>query len=711
VFASITESGIEDMVVNLIRAVYRTLMRFLRPTCESQERKIKVQEVSSREVIEPFVETLSTAFQHFRLGQLTEAEQLYRQVLQQQPEHPEALHWFGVIVYQSGRVEEALTSLQKSLALNPNDANACNSFGVMLMRQNSLEEAAIYFRRAIVLNPNHFFAHANLGTLRRKQGDLNAAVESLQSALTHNPNDAGTHHDLGTVFHNQGKLEEATIHYKQSIALRPNNAESLTNLGNLLREQGKLNEAIQTLQAAFDINPNSTPVHNGFGLAFLERGNLDLAQAHLRQAIAFSPDDANAHYNLGLVLDKQGNLEEALSYYEKAITLHPKGSPAYANLTNVLEELGRLEEAILNLQKALDLNFHDACIHAALGLAFMYQGNLNLAITHLRQAVSLNPNDAAAHYNLAHALLLTGDLGNGFAEHEWRWQQPQVKNQAPASFGRPEWDGSNLEGKTILLQAEQGFGDVIQFIRYVPLVKARGGRVIVSCQAPLMRLLDTMPDVEQVIDGEETPLEFQTRALLMSLPHILETSLETIPSSVPYLFASINDEIKLNLTSDIQLKVGLVWASGYREENRQLLKYHERKSCPLSLYTALLSIPQINFFSLQVGRNSADIAKLGDKYQMQDLSSKIRDFADTAALVTQMDLIISIDTAAHLAGALGKPIWVLLPFAADWRWLLDRDDTPWYPTMRLFRQSSSGDWEGVIDRVVTALKRFIHDGE
>jgi Flp pilus assembly protein TadD/ADP-heptose:LPS heptosyltransferase/glycosyltransferase involved in cell wall biosynthesis len=562
--------------------------------------------------IAAMAEILSAALQHYQAGQLSEAEQLYRQVLQQQSHQPDALHWLGVICYQSGRTEEGLLYLQQAVALKPNDPNLQNSVGAALMEQGTLEQASVHLQQAIVLHPQHFIAHANLGHLLQEQGNLQAAIHHLQQAIALNPNDANAHNNLGNVLREQDQWEKAVVSYQRAISL---------------------------WESTSDI-PHS--------------------------------NQAAAHTNLG----------------------------------NTLRELGQLEAAVLSLHRALTLEPDHAVAHDVLGVALMEQGDLKQAISHLQQAVSLDPGNAETHYNLALALLAIGDFRSGFIEHEWRWHTEKWK---PALFSCLLWDGSDLAGKTIMLHAEQGFGDTIQFIRYLPFVKARGGRIVAACQPPLRPLLECIPEIEHlIVPGEDLP-EFQVQIPLMSLPWLFETTLETVPASVPYLPVPKRDRLKLELPSGTRLKVGVVWASGQRGTGRLSSRFYEQKSCSLTTCTELLSIPEISFYSLQVGQNANDFVQLNGAYLLQDLSPQINDFADTAALIDQMDLVISVDTAvAHLAGALGKPVWVLLPFASDWRWMRDRQDIPWYPTMRLFRQSQPGDWEGVIDRVAQMLKAVVN---
>lgn len=466
--------------------------------------------------------------------------------------------------------------------------------------------------------------------------------------------------------HQAGRLPEAEEIYRQVLQQQPNQVDALQLLGVIVHQSGQLEEAIAYYRQALARNPALSQVHSNLGIALRQKGLLEEAILHYQQAVTLQPNSAEFHYNLGIALSDQGELEEATQSYHRATALKPNYAAAHNNLGYVLHQLGQQQEAI-------------ACYN---------------------KAVELKPDFAEAHRNRAEALLLVGDFSRGFVEYEWRWQlyEPQ---QLPA-FQTPLWDGSHLAGKTILLYAEQGLGDTIQFIRYAPLVQEHGGRVIAVCLPSLVRLLKTVPGIHQVValdkDVDEKVPEFDVKAPLMSLPRILRTTLETIPAQIPYLAPPASHNLKLDAPTGTRLKVGIVWAGN--PDNR----HNIRRTFGLKPFIPLLKTPGVAFYSLQVGSRSQDLAELPTDIQVQDLSGQLTDFADTAGVVTQLDLIITIDTSvAHLAGALGKPTWVLLPFVPDWRWMLRREDSPWYPTMRLFRQESLGDWSGVMARVALAL--------
>ncbi|NKB16999.1 MAG: glycosyltransferase family 9 protein [Pseudanabaena sp. CRU_2_10] len=297
-------------------------------------------------------------------------------------------------------------------------------------------------------------------------------------------------------------------------------------------------------------------------------------------------------------------------------------------------------------------------------------------------------------------------MQRGFAEFEYRRNIEGFAKTLP-SFSQPQWDGSSLEGKTILLYSDAALGDTIQAIRYIPQIVDRGGRIVLSCLSGLERLLQNISGIDSIITKGEALPEFDVYAPLLSLPYILCTTLQTIPAQTPYIFAPEGNDIELPLGSSTTLKVGIVWASGYRGASFDLKKFYQAKSFPLSMFEQIISIPDACFYSLQVGQNASEIEVFQERSNVIDLSHRIQDFADTAATIEQLDLVISVDTAvAHLAGAMAKPVWVLLPYTPDWRWMIDREDSPWYPTMRLFRQTSLGDWEGVLQNIYTSLQSF-----
>ncbi|MBD2018590.1 tetratricopeptide repeat protein, partial [Leptolyngbya sp. FACHB-36] len=437
--------------------------------------------------------------------------------------------------------------------------------------------------------------------------------------------------------------------------------------------------------------PNHAEVRHLLAVILCQTGRTELAIPHLRQVVQTQPQWAEARGNLANALQQRGESVDAIAHYERAIALKPDYVEAYQNLSVALRDQDRLEEAVERSQQAIALQPDFAEAHYNLGFIQRQLGRLDAAIASYRRALQLQPNFVSAHKNLGHALLLTGDLTQGFAEYEWRWQQPNWSR----SFSQPLWDGSPLPDKTILLHAEQGCGDTLQFIRYVALVRDRVGSVIVECQESLLRLLQTVPGIDRLVPQGAPLLPFDVHAPLLSLPRILGTTLDTIPAPFPFIPKIQNSEFKIQ---NSKFNVGIVWSGNPDHKNNR------QRSCPLDQFQRLLDIPNVCFYSLQKGAAAAELAS---DSAIADLSQDLHDFADTAATIAQLDLVITVDTAvAHLAGAMGKPVWLLLCFAPDWRWMLERQDSPWYPTMRLFRQPRRGDWSAVFDRVHVALRQL-----
>ncbi len=541
---------------------------------------------------------LDLALRHHQAGRLAEAEEIYRQVLAQQPDHPDAIYGLGMIALQVGHHDMAVDLI----------------------------------RRAISLKPDHAEAHFNLGNLL---------------------NDRGQH-------------DEAIAAYRQAIALRPNYAEAHGNLGNVLRAKGRLDEAI----AAF------------------------------RQAIAFKPNFAEAHSNLGISLREKGQQAEAVACCRQAISLRPNYLEAHITLGNALKDKGQLDEAIAAYQQAIRINSDCAEAHYNLALAFKDKRQLDEAIAAYRQVIRLKPDGAVAHNNLALALLTRGYFREGWEEHEWRWKWTDFPT-LPRNFPQPQWDGCPLEGRTLLLHLEQGFGDAIQFIRYLPLVAQRGGKIIVECHTELRRLFQTIAGTSQIVTRGQPLPAFDLHCPLLSLPRVFGTTLASIPQVVPYLSPdpALAEAWRQKLGAPgRELRVGLAWAGNPK------FKGDRTRSLNLQQLSPLANARGVKFYSLQKGRAGEQTKNPPAGLEMLDLGPELNDFADTAAVMSQMDLIITTDTSVpHLAGALGRPVWVMLQFVPDWRWLLEREDSPWYPSMRLFRQPSRGDWDSVITRVVDAL--------
>ncbi|MCG2722438.1 MAG: tetratricopeptide repeat-containing glycosyltransferase family protein [Thermodesulfovibrionales bacterium] len=445
------------------------------------------------------------------------------------------------------------------------------------------------------------------------------------------------------------------------------------------------------------------------GLAFVlhKKGWIDEALRYYQKALMLNPKLADAVYNLGNIFQQKGRLDEAIRYYERAIKLDPHNALAYNNLGSVLQQKGQFDEAIVFYQKAITHNQGLLSAYNNLGLAFHEKGLFQEAMECHKKALSLNPDHPTVHFNIAGSLLLHGDFQEGWKEYEWRKKMHGYKG---CRFIQPLWDGSDVQGHTIMLYSEkgyEGFGDTIQFIRYATLIAKRGVKVFAECQRELKSLLRSVEGVEQVFSKDETLPEFDLTCPYLSLPFVFGTTVEIIPSKTPYIMT--NPVLIQNWRDKIQrdnseLKIGLVWAGDLRHPRSRY------RSCELAAFSPLSQISDISVYSLQKGEASKEASNPPEGLKFFDYTEDFTDFSDAAALIENLDLVISVDTAgAHLAGALGRPVWTLLPFVPEWRWLLDRKDSPWYPTMKIFRQPYPGDWKSVISCITEELRKKVNE--
>ncbi len=654
----------------------------------------------------PIPQLLNTAVQYHQAGYLAEAEQRYRQILAHQPDQVDALYLLGVVAYQTGQAEAAIAQYRQAIALNPDHAEARCNLGVALRQQGEVEAAIAEYQRAIALKPNYVEAYFNLGNALRDRQQWNEAVEQYQQAIALRPNYVEAYCNLASTLANLGQPDAAMAQYRLAIALRPNFASAHYNLANILRETGQTTLALYHYQQAIQHNPDHIDAHLNLAGLLIVNNQTAAAEAlweriivHCNHVLSLNPASAIAHYGLASTYRKQELVDLALQHYQDALRLDPVLVQAHSDLGTLLQQQGDLEVSVFHLQRAIDLDPTNPQCHYNLGLAYQFRREPERAIAAQDRAIALNPDYVDAHCSRAADLLMAGRLIEGFTEYEWRWRRPDF---APMAVPQP-WDGTPLPDQTMLLYTEQGFGDAIQFIRYAPLVAERVGRVIVLCRPSLLRLFVTTPGVNQVIDGSDPLPPFDLRVPLMSLPRIFGTTLDTIPAAIPYLSAPIRYDLRLTAPSPDQRKVGLVWTAGNFGLQKELAR---SRSCGLAYFHPLLSVPNIAFYSLQKGEAEAELGQFEWASSIVDLSPQIHDFADTAAAIAQLDLVITVDTAvAHLAGAMGKPVWVLLPYSADWRWLINREDTPWYPTMRLFRQTQPAAWSALLQQVADCLQR------
>lgn len=572
----------------------------------------------------------------------------------------------GLAHHQAGRLAEAEALYRQVLAAEPQHAEALHLLGVLAHQVGQNEIAVALIEQAIALDGTNRRYHNNLGTAYRMLKRLDAAAASYRRALALSPDFAEAHGNLGIVLEEQGDLAAAEACFRRALALAPGFAEAHYNLGNVLRAQHQEPAAIDAYGRALALEPRFPDALGNLGALLFERGDLAAAAACYRKSLALVPDDPKTLNNLGNILVAQDALAEAVQCYDRAIALDPAFAAAHVNRGNALAEAGDLAGAAASFERAL----------------------------------ALDPERAEAQWGLALIALLKGDFAAGWPRHEARFR---VEGFGGARrFAQPQWQGEPLGGASILLHAEQGLGDTLQFVRYVPLVAARGGRVVLEVPPELYRLLAATGAAETLIAAGDPLPDFAVHCPLLSLPLALGTDLATIPAAIPYIQA---EPAKVAAWSralpPARLKVGLVWAG------RPQHKRDRWRSLTLATLAPLAGIPGVAFVSLQKGPAAEQASAPPPGMALTDRSADLVDFSDTAALIAALDLVIAVDTSvAHLAGALGKPVWLLLPEMPDWRWLLGRTDSPWYPTARLFRQPVRGAWGPVIASVADELRQL-----
>jgi len=612
-------------------------------------------------------------------GDLAEAGRLYEQILEAEPASFEPRHLLGVIRHQQGRNAEALEFIGAALKINPNAAEALSSYGLVLNALGRFDEAISSYDKALAINPGLLMAWNNRGSALSGLKRYEEALVSFDKALAIKPDVAEALNNRGNALLGLKRFEEALVSIDKALAIAPGVAEALNNRGNALLGLKRFDQALMSFDKALAIKPGYAEAHNDRGNALQELRRLGEALASYTQALTINPDYADAYYNRGNVLRDLKRLDEAQADYREALANKSDYAEAYNNWGNVLRDLNRLDEALAKYDKA---------------------------IVHKSDYVE-------AHFNKSLLLLLKGDFDKGWELYEWRFRLDRFK--IFFQFSQRYWLGAeSLEGKTILLHAEQGLGDTIQFCRYAKPVSELGARVYLEVQKPLVEVLRGVEGVTAVIEQGQPRPAFDYHCPLLSLPLALKTKLGSIPHPTPYLHA---DEEKVRywqqrIGKRSKLNVGLVWNGGFRPDQPEIWAVNERRNVPLEVFCRGLNSVNADFFSLQKGEQAeAELRLHQQDYwpngNFHNFMDEMRDFSDTAGLIANLDVIISVDTStAHLSAAIGKPTWILNRFDTCWRWQLDRDDSPWYQSVKLYRQAEDQLWQPVLQRVASDLAKL-----
>ncbi len=686
--------------------------------------------------VPPVAASLSAALALHQQGKLEQADVLYQRILQTQPSHFDALQLSATIAGQQGRAADAVVLFERALKINPDHASSLNNCGIALEELNRLEQALASYDHALKIEPEYAEAWCNRGSALRGLGRTGEALQSFESALRFQPDfvdallgRAGALRELkraeealatyeralvlrpdqpallvshGNSLRALKRPLEALASYERVLQLRPDSVEAMSNRGNALRDLKRFPEALACYQGALERHPESVEAHNNLGNALWDLKRPAEALACYDRALAIYPDYAQAHSNRGNALLDLKRLDEALASYDRSLKIDPANVEAHNNRGNALLALRQLDEALKSYERALEIapDYPEALSNR--GNALRDMSRTGEALAAYARALQCAPDSPEIHWNEGLCRLLVGDFDMGWSRFEWRWKTA-IGSREWRNYPQPYWVGKEpLRGKTILLYAEQGYGDTIQFCRYVRDVAALGAKVVLEVQAPLKTLLSGLDGAAVVLARGESLPDFDYYASLMSMPLAFAANLGTI-SGAAYLAVDAGREKvwQSRLAATGRKKVGLVWSG-----NASFANDHNR-SASLQEIKGLVN-DSFDFYCLQKELRLNDRATLAQIPGITFLGESLKDFSDTSALVLAMDIVITVDTGvAHLAGALGKEVWIMLAYTPDWRWLLNTNDSPWYASVRLFRQPRPGDWTSVVERVSAELhKRF-----
>jgi tetratricopeptide (TPR) repeat protein len=562
-----------------------------------------------------------------------------------------------------------------------------------------LAEAEALYQRILAAHPDDVDSWQRLAMVQQQQGRAEDALASLSEAVAHDPASAEARSNLGLVLQTLGRNEEALTRYDEALALRPDHVKALSNRGLALQALGRPEEALASHERALAIRPEFPEALNHRGLALQLLGRPDEALASYDEALLLRPDYAEALSNRGAALAALKRPEEALACFDRALALRPEHCDAHYNRAAALNALDRPEEALASCDAALALQPERLSLLNARGLSLHRLNRQREALESYAKALALAPDSDEARWNASLAHLTLGEFAPGFADFEARWKVPAL-GAGIRKLRRPLWLGAEpIEGRTLLLHAEQGLGDAIQFVRYAPLLAERGARILLRAAPELKPIFESLEGVQRVLSTGQRLPRYDLHCPLMSLPLACGTTLESVPGGVPYL-AAPPDRVaawRRRLGDAMRPRIGLAWSGNHAHPSDR------QRSLRLERLRPLLQRSGLEIVSLQKEVRDEDREALAAS-GITHLGEELTDFADLAALISLLDLVVSVDTAvAHLAGALARPVWILLPFCPDWRWLLGREDSPWYPTARLFRQTRPGGWEDVIARLGGAL--------
>ena len=648
-------------------------------------------------------ELLSAAIAHHQNGQLAEAYLLYKTLHEIEPKNAVALRLSGLLAYQLARFELSLSLLSRSIALKPDYAEALNDRGLVQKELKRFDAALADYDKAISLFPNYANALNNRGVLLKELKRFDEAMANYDKAISIDPSYTAALNNRGNLFKELRRFQEAIDDYSSALALKPSYANALNNRGLVLYDLQRFSEAKDDFNSAISIKPNFAAAFANRGDVFKQLKHFNKAIADYSKAILIKPDYLAAFNKRGNSWKELGRFDEALADFNYALSMEPNYVDALNNRGNLLRDLNRSEDALADYDKAISLSPNNVLVLNNRGRTLTDLRRFDEALADYDRALSINPNYFEAQLNKSLQLLLQGEFALGWALYESRWKRTSLSSLLQR-FDQPLWLGKeDLNGKTILLHWEQGLGDTIQFSRFAKNLVQLGAKTILEVQKPLFKLLKGIEGVDKLIaSGDDLP-PFDFHCPLMSLPLALETTLETIPSAIPYI-RSGGDNLAIwsdRLGPKSKPRVGIVWSGSASHKND--------RNRSIGLEQIIGAIPNgYEIVSLQKDVKKTDQNTLQILEGIKHFGKALDDFTDTAALCELVDIIVSVDTSvAHLAGALGKPVHLLLPYSPDFRWLLNKNYSPWYPSMKLFRQGPNRAWKPVFKKVKADLKNLI----
>lgn len=627
-----------------------------------------------------FKENLNLALNLQNNGKFQEAEKIYNNLLEKYPDNYDILNLLGVLSFQTKKYTEAIKYITKAIEIKP-AAVSYNNLGHSLTAIKDLDKAICAYQKALELNPDSIETYFSLIRIFQEKKETDKAIFYYQQIIKINPDNAEAYNNLGLIFRGENNFNDAINCYKKALEINPTYLKAIFNLANVLRAANNFDEAIKYYYKAMELNPEFEEAYNNLGTVFNEKNEKNKAILNYKKAIEINPEFVDAYCNLAMVLKEQGKIDEALSWCYKAIVINPDNAEVYNKIGVILYYEKRFEEA---------LNWYE-------------------------KAVNLKPDSEEFHFNLGSTQILLENLEDGWENYDYRHFKNIKQKLKIESFKQPLWKGESLQNKTIYTYYEQGLGDSIQFVRYLPILKEMGTKVLFKAQTSLIELFkQNYPDIEILDESiQDKTLNFDLFSPILSLPGALKTNINNIPETKKYLKADpekrnyYKEKIASSHLTDAPLndsynkfKLGIVWQGSHTNKN------DKNRSVSLDFFSEIAKLENINLYSLQKGVGEEQIEK--SSLNIINLGSSFNDFSDTAAAIENLDLVICVDTAvAHLSGALGIPTWILIPYIPCWRWFTERTDSPWYDSVKLFRQKEPGNWNEVKDRVLKAISTIL----